>query len=125
MLVASCEAAGCDARMPWENQLVNANDAPAFPPGTLAFLFEHVRGVPDLQIGNGDALDGKAAQLFAAGSVVLGLSATSGSLNAYLLVAALGAYVFVVGGSFWCLWSRKWRVLQHVDVLWSRLEHDP
>jgi hypothetical protein len=99
---------------------VNANHASGFPPGTLEFLFEHTKGVPDLQVENGDALDGKAAQLFAAGSVVLGLSATSGSLSAYLLVAAVGAYMVVIGGSFWCLWSRRWRVLQHVDVLWNQ-----
>ena len=101
--------------------LMNASDtAASFPPGTLDLLFEHIKEVPNLQVGNGDALDGKAAQLFGASSVVLGLSATSGSLSAYLLIAAVIAYIFVVGGAFWCLWSRKWRVLQHADILSDR-----
>ncbi len=40
--------------------LMSANDALGFQAGTLEFLFEHSKGVPDSQVANGDALDGKA-----------------------------------------------------------------
>lgn len=81
-----------------------SDDRPAINPQSVEFIYEHTRGAPERQHHDMLDLDGKAAQLMAAASVVLGFAALSahpkltpvGIASAVLTVLALLVYVALV-----------------------------
>jgi hypothetical protein len=106
-------------------------DAPASKPAeTVAFILNYTRGVPFRQTQTMDALDGKATQLFAAASVVLGftgfvLTHTGGLLpiQTVLILAAVAAYLGAVASTFYAVRPARYRQVDHATTLWQDYQH--
>jgi len=90
---------------------------------TLDFILEYTKAAPCRQGETSQAIDTKALQVFAAGSVVLGLAA-AGPLRdgaaAWLFGAALFVYVIAAGAAFSVLRTRAFRVVDDADHIWPR-----
>jgi len=96
-------------------------------PETLDFIFQVVKGAPERELRDLEALDAKMVQIFGAASIVIGLAGVSstsqGSTSPVsgLLVAALLAYFATAALSFFHLRLRDFRRSLHADVLWKEL----
>lgn len=92
----------------------------------LNLIIETTRLGPRQQLVDVDALDTKVTQVFAAGSVVMGLAAFlvdaagGGVVTAFLIVAGL-AYVVCAGGTLYALYPRTYYGAHMADSLfgWS------
>ena len=90
---------------------------------SLEFILEHIREAPEKQIQAIDTLDSKMIQIFAAASIVIGLTGLgsvtgSGRFDAIPLVLSLIAYVSVAAVAIVHLWPRNIRWNLHADSLW-------
>lgn len=89
---------------------------------TLDLLYEHSRGQTTGQIEWSDQLDSKGAQLFAAGSVVVGLAGLGmtgdARMTTIVLFIAVVCYVGLAIAAFFLLRVREWFVSGHADILW-------
>lgn len=94
-----------------------------FRPETLDFILDYTKAAPGRQGETLHAIDTKALQVFAAGSIVLGLAA-AGSLRhgaaAWLFGAALAVYVVATVAAFLVLRTRDFRVVDDADQIWAR-----
>jgi hypothetical protein len=97
------------------------SDGPQLRPETIDFLFDHLRESLEKQLATVDGLDGKVFQVFAAGSVLLGLTAVGQPerLQPWLLLGALAGYAGVSAAALAAVWPRNWRVIRHADTIWS------
>jgi hypothetical protein len=90
---------------------------------TLDFILDYTKGAPRRQAETSHGIDTKALQVFAAGSVVLGLAA-AGPLRhgaaAWLFGAALFVYVVAAGAAFSVLRTRDFRVVDDADYIWPQ-----
>jgi hypothetical protein len=91
---------------------------------TRDFLFDFVVDAPDKQLRTQEALDGKTVQVFGVASVVLALAGVSQAefartTIAALLALAIASYFTVAVASVAALWTRRFRVARHADVLWN------
>lgn len=90
---------------------------------SLEFILEHIRDAPEKQIQAIDTLDSKMIQIFAAASIVIGLTgfgsaSGAGTLDAMPLVLALIAYISVAVVAIVHLWPKYIRWNLHADSLW-------
>jgi hypothetical protein len=91
-----------------------------FDDATLEVVYDLFSGVPERQLDAVNALDGKAAQLFAAGSVVLGFTAVGTSdLWPPLVVAAVLAYAGLTWKTVAALKPRPWRAWRDPWGTWK------
>lgn len=91
-----------------------------FEPATLDVVYELFREVPERQLQAVDALDSKAAQLLAAGSVVLGFTAVgAGEVWPPFVAAALVAYGGLAWQALGALRPRPWRAWRDPWGTWS------
>jgi hypothetical protein len=97
-----------------------SGDEPELRPETVDFLFDHLRESLETQLASVDVIDGKVFQIFAAGSVLIGLTAVGqpDELNPWLLVLALVGYAGVAAAAVAAVWPRRWRVIRHADKVW-------
>ncbi|MGA8521680.1 MAG: hypothetical protein WB807_01325 [Candidatus Dormiibacterota bacterium] len=102
-------------------------EAPAsYKADTVEFILNHTRGVPVRQTQTMDALDGKAGQLFAAASLVLGFSGLLLAhphrlhpIQAGLIFGALGVYLGAVTFIVFAVNPRRYRLVDHATTLWE------
>ena len=100
------------------------NAAAKISPERLDFLFTQVKDAPAAQLASQEALDTKLLQIFAVGSVVIGLAGLAvretvdaeGAISG-LLITSVVAYVALALVSLWQIWPRYFRVTCHADVL--------
>lgn len=89
---------------------------------TSILIYEHTRAGPARQLQSLDAMDAKAAQIFAAATVVLGFGAFSASsltgIARALYVLAAVAYVIAGWKAFSILRMRQFRVTDGTDRWW-------
>jgi hypothetical protein len=92
-------------------------------PETLDFILDYTKAAPGRQAETSHMIDTKALQVFAAGSIVLGLAA-AGPLRhgaaAWLFGAALFIYVGAAVAAFSVLRTRDFRVVDDADHIWPR-----
>jgi hypothetical protein len=93
------------------------------PSETLDFILDYTKGAPSRQAETSHSLGAKALQVFAAGSIVLGLAA-AGPLRhgaaAWFFGAALLGYLVVAVAAFAVLRTREFRVVDDADNIWPR-----
>lgn len=96
-------------------------DEPQLRAETIDFLFEHLRDSLEAQLATVDGIDGKVFQIFAAGSVLLGLTAVGdpARLSPWLLIVALAGFAGVAAAAVAAVWPRRWRVIRHADTIWQ------
>jgi hypothetical protein len=98
-------------------------------PQTLDLLLDLGRAAPDAQLRAADALDAKLVQVFAAGTVLIGLPAIRGAphhaASATLFAIAVCAFLVLAFYSIRALWTRRFRVLIAPDQLWYRFWDEP
>jgi hypothetical protein len=96
---------------------------PDLRPDTLDFILDYTKGAPARQADTSHEIDTKALQVFAAGSIVLGLAA-AGPLRhgaaAWFFGAALFVYGVVAFAAFSVLRTRDFRVVDDADHIWPR-----
>jgi hypothetical protein len=97
-------------------------------PETRDFLIEYLKDAPEVQLRDSVDLDNKVIGLFAAASVVIGLT-TLGSIGkgtdaldhwvTAFLIGAVASYLLAGGAALVNLWPvEQWRSL-HADQLWA------
>jgi len=92
-------------------------------PDALEFLFDAVGKAPMRQLESQAALDAKAAQVFSAASIVIGLAGlrelrSASSAAIALLIVALGAYAVVAGAMLVQVLAKGFRIVDNVDEVW-------
>jgi hypothetical protein len=97
-----------------------AGNEPQLRPETVDFLFDHLRESLEAQLASVDVIDGKVFQIFAAGSVLIGLTALGDpeQLNPWLLLVGLVGYAGVAAAAIGAVLPRSWRVIRHADTIW-------
>lgn len=98
-----------------------STDAPV-DPQTLDFIFSQAKDVPESQMRTAEAIDAKVVQIFAAGTVVIGLAAAGGirgHASVGWLIAAAAAYLVALTGTLVALQSRSWRTNASPTTLWN------
>lgn len=98
------------------------------PDETLDFILDWVRGAPDRQLRDAEALDSKPVPVFGAAAVVIGLTSVSegrATLTAWLLVPAVVAFLVTAGFTFWAIRVQQFRVSDNANQLWYRYWSDP
>lgn len=91
---------------------------------TVDFVFEFTKDAPEQLIRDGEALDTKMVQVFAAASVVMGLAGVTrvsqGGQTAanWMIVGSLVLYLATAILAFLHLDAKEWRHSRHADTLW-------
>ena len=103
-------------------------ESPQLGDETLDLLFELTRDAPQKQLDSVEALDGKVVQVFAAGSVVVGLTAMGNSLKTSMttlpsgyftaILIAIVAYFVLAASAAVALWVRQFFVSWGADITW-------
>jgi len=90
---------------------------------TLDFILDWGRGALERQLSAADALDAKMAQALAAGSILLGLAASSGAdgvvIAVFLGLAAL-AFIVLAIAAVRALWLRRFRAPMAPSQAWRK-----
>lgn len=104
-------------------------ETPTLDDEMLDLLFRLTSDAPQKQLDAVDALDNKVLQLFAAGSVVVGLTAVGTSLKAAAIalphgyyaavLVAVAAYFALSAAAIVALWVRRFSVSWAADVTWD------
>lgn len=105
-----------------------AEPEPTLRPETLDFIYEASRETLPNQVEAAVGMDGKAIQVFAVASVVIGLAAAGGIHTAaprILGILLVVAYVVAAVTSLMTLWVRKFRVADGTEQSWRKYWADP
>jgi hypothetical protein len=98
------------------------DSTPALRSDSLDLLFRLVEPAPSAQLKSVDALDAKVVQMFAAGSVLVGLAAVAGAHNglavSVCVAAAILAFLALAFQTVKALWLRRFRTTIAPDQLW-------
>jgi hypothetical protein len=102
---------------------------PRLEADTLDLLYDLARRAPDAQLRDVDSIDAKVTQVFAAGSVLIGLAALRGTHHhttaGILLGVAVAVFLYVAYYALRTLWTREFRVLISPEQLWRDYWADP
>ena len=92
-------------------------------PDTLDFILDATKGGPADQFRNMESYDSKIIRVFAAASIIIGLTqVTQGSgesLPGIVLCAIIGLYVTNIVALIYGLWPRTAYAVFHSDTMWE------
>ena len=95
-------------------------------PETLDFLIGYLQDAPEQQEVHSEAISTRAGQLLAAGTVLLGLTATAATeLNSALVGLSVVTYVASAVFAFLAIHHRPMRVSRQANELWRLLCDQP
>ncbi len=102
---------------------------PRLESDTLDLLFDLTRHAPEAQLRDVESIDAKVVQVFAAGSVLIGLASLRGAHHqtaaGILFAAAVLAFLVVAYHVLSTLWTREFRALISPTQLWRDYWVDP
>lgn len=98
---------------------------PQINPDTLKLLVDLTSGTPAQQVELAASFDAKTVQIAAAGGVLIGLTAAAVPENSdvpwWLVLLAVAPFVAIVVSAIYCLWVRKFEVVDDPKELWETL----
>lgn len=93
-------------------------------PDTLKLLVDLTSGTPAQQVELAASFDAKTVQIAAAGGVLIGLTAAApenSDVPWWLVLVAVAPFVAIVVSAIYCLWVRKFEVVDDPKELWETL----